>query len=150
MDVDKIRNSKISRTQKNETKKMSSFRKQSNRRASDVDGSICLHVASYFKSQYEAVMKTRFPLYICISVYIIICLLGNIVMAIIFWKHDESPMDQITLGDNFTAQNNLLLNIDLNESTILDSSIEFDEDFFETGDLDFYHIFINESENEVR
>ena len=149
MDVNKIRTSKVSKTRKNETKRMSSFRKQSNRRTSDVDGSICLHVASCFKSQYEAIMKTRLPLYACISVYIIICILGNAVMAIIYWKHDESPMDQITLGDNFTAQNNLLLNIDLNESTILDSSIEFDEDFFETGDLDFYHIFINESENEV-
>ena len=93
-------------------------------------------------------MKTRFPIYFCGLVYIVICLLGNTVMALIFWKHHNSSTE-MTLNDNFSAHDNLLLNIDLNDTSILDSSIEFDEDFFETDDLSFYHIFINESENEV-
>ena len=56
----------------------------------------------------------------------------------------------MTLSDNFTAHNNLLFNIDLNDSSILDSNYEFDQEFLKTDDFDLYHIFINESENEVR
>ena len=124
------------------------FGKQIRRRPSDTDGSNCLHITSYIKSKYEAVMKTRFPIYFCVLVYIVICSLGNTVMALIFWKHHNSSTE-MALNENFSAHDNLLLNIDLNDTSILDSSIEFDEDFFETDDLSFYHIFINESENEV-
>ena len=146
---DKLRKSHRIRSTNDKKENMAiPLRKQTRRRPSDAEGSICLPFTSCFKSNYEAMMKTKFPLYLCVSVYIIICLLGNTVMALIFWKHHNSSTE-ITLSDNFTAHNNFLLNIDLNDSSILDSSIEFDEDFFETDDLDFYHIFINESDNEV-
>ena len=144
---DKIENSN---TRKNPKIKKSPFKIQNRRRESDAEGPICSGVITYFKSYYEAVMKTRLPLYFGISVYLVICLLGNTVMGIIFWKHHNSSAE-ITLGDdNFNSTNNLLFDIDLNDTSILDSSLEFDPEFLETYDLDLYHIFINESYNEVR
>ena len=144
---DRIENSK---TRKNLGIKKAPFITQTRRRrASDAEEPICSDVITYFKSLYEAVMKTRLPFYLCISVYLVICLLGNTVMAIIFWKHQNSSA-AMTLSDNFTAHNNLLFNIDLNDSSILDSSYEFDQELLKTEDFDLYHIFINESENEVR
>ena len=136
---DKIENSN---TRKNPKIKKSPIKIQSRRRESDAEGPICSGVITYFKSYYEAVMKTRLPLYLGISVYLVICLLGNTVMGIIFWKHHNSSAE-ITLGDdNFNATNNLLFDIDLNDTSILDSSLEFDPEFLETYDLDLYHIFI--------
>ena len=117
------------------------------RRPSEGEGGRCSSIARSIKLRYDAIMKSKFPTYLCIFIYFVICLLGNVVTGIIFFKHQQHSTELDT--DN-NISNDLLFNIQLNESTVLDSSLEFDNEFSQTEDyFDLYQLFVNESNNAV-
>ena len=120
---------------------------RSRRRPSEGEGGRCSGIATFIKLRYDAVMKSKFPTYFCISIYFFICLLGNVVTGIIFFKHRQHSTGMPEMNPN--SSDNMLFNIELNESTLLEQSIEFDDDFSQTEEFNLYQLFVNESNNEV-
>jgi hypothetical protein len=120
---------------------------RSRRRPSEGEGGRCSSIARLIKLRYDAIMKSKFPAYLCISTYFVICLLGNVVTGIIFFKHRQHSTGMPETNNN--VSDNMLFNIDLNESTFFDSSFEFDNEYLETEEFDLYRLFVNESSNVV-
>ena len=69
----------------NTLRKMSSRKKI--RKRSLEEKSFFSVASTFFKNFYYTIMKSKLPTYLCISIYIIICLLGNIATLIIWLKH---------------------------------------------------------------
>ena len=116
------------------------------RRPSDGEEGRCFRMASLIKMRYASIMKSKFPEYLCMFIYVVICLLGNIVTGVIFLDHHLTSIG-MRKSDNIST--NYLFNLELNESTILDSSFDFDMEFMEAEQFDLYQIFVNESASEV-
>ena len=49
---------------------------------------------SFLKHQFHSVMSSKFPTYFCCSIYVLICLLGNVVTGMIWLKHHQFGDDQ--------------------------------------------------------
>ena len=81
---------------------------------------------------YETVRKSKFLVYFGLLLYICICLLGNIVTGVIFYKHQNiSPqIDDIE---------------DIAPLVPLNASKEYTEEEY----LDLYQLFMNESNEQV-
>ena len=120
---------------------------RSRRRTSDGEDGRCHSIAKYMKERYSAIMKSKFPTCLLISIYAVICSLGNVVTAIIYFKHHHNSIGNQKEGYNFS--DNMLFNIELNESTFLDSAFEIENEFSNTEDYELYHLFINKTDNEV-
>ena len=58
----------------------------------------------FFLARFHTFMKSKAPTYLCLSIYIIICLLGNIVTGIIIGKHYLSSHEEIESMNNLTKE----------------------------------------------
>ena len=96
---------------------------------------LCSVLRNFFKIRFHAFMKSKAPTYMCLSIYIIICLLGNIVTGIILVKHYLSSHEQRESINNLTQD--IFTQIELRENeTSVDSGLAFNIDEVEIDELD--------------
>ena len=69
------------------------------------------------KSHYRSLVNSKIPTYFCFAIYVIICLLGNVITGLIWLKHyqDIDIMPQNTT--NNTHHNESLFSLFFNETT---------------------------------
>ena len=78
------------------------------------------------------------------SIYVFICLLGNVVTGIIWFKHHRT-IDKEDGDRNSTT----IIEFDWNETIIPDPSLEFNPDAYDEEFLNLIGLATNESETEV-
>ena len=71
---------------------------------------------SNLKHNFNSVMNSKLPTYICFAIYIVICLLGNVVTGIIWLKHHQLFVDHNQQG-NVSVGNETRLRFLWNEET---------------------------------
>ena len=80
----------------------------------------------FFQRLVHAFMKSKAPTYLCLSIYISICLLGNIVTGIILLKHYVSSHEELEITSNLTQDIFTQIKlIDFGKSKSVDSGLEF-------------------------
>ena len=107
---------------------------------------------SFFRLKYNAIMKSKAPVCLLVSIYIFICVLGNIVTGIIFFKHrgedDQSEAlntitDKLHLNDSIPSEA-------LNNTEAGFEYFDYSEDYAaQSEEWNLYLLFSNDSNNEV-
>ena len=135
---------------KNTSKSMHFSKKRKRQDSIEEETGCCSIVTDFWSIQYNAMIKSKCLSYLCVSVYIMICLLGNVVMGIIYLKN-EPTAEEMNIIENFTENNSSLTNLNLNDSTILDPNFQFDSEILETkDDMNLYMMYLyNVSDNKV-
>ena len=99
-------------------------------------------ISTFFRQHYKAIISSKLSYYMCIITYIFICLLGNVVTAIILIKHRQIFTDT----KNVTS----ILPFMINQSESLDNEIDFDDqDINEEILQGLLDLVTNESQHEV-
>ena len=129
-------------------KNMSVLKKHNMTASLEEDPNCCFRFTKFIKLRCNAIIKPTCLIYLCISIYTIICLLGNVVTSIIYIKHPQTSKET-NIVDNFTTTSDSVLNLNLNESAILASNFEFDSKNSDSQDMSLNMVFYNESDNEV-
>ena len=101
------------------------------------------YCCSVLKHHFHSVMSSKIPTYFCVSMYVLICLLGNVVTGII-WYHQLIGDHQ--QQENVSLSNETILRFVWNETTKIDESNGF-EVFDEEGEeiLDILDFLANKS-----
>ena len=99
-----------------------------------------------FHQKYNKFIKSKLPFYLCIIIYIFICLLGNVVTAINLIKHGQ--LFSKNENDNYTSY--IPLPSQMNESQENNSEMEQKKSATEDLLLSFLEFINNGSEHEVR
>ena len=100
-----------------------------------------MNICSSFKTQYNAILKSNLPAYICMITYIAMCLVGNIVTGVIVFKH---------LGlksASWTSLSETKLTSNENESEGL--QVDYGTEYSEKNELEFELLNMNQTENGV-
>jgi hypothetical protein len=92
-------------------------------------------------------MSSKIPIYVCFSIYVVICLLGNVITGIIWLKHHKLFGDNQEQQENVSLDNQTLLRLVWNETTNIDGSgfKVFDEETKGEDVLDSLEFLRNES-----
>ena len=105
--------------------------------------------SSYFnglQAHFQSVIKSKAPMYLCITSYIIICLLGNIVTGILLVKHHFTSHEEMEIMNNLTRDVfKQQSRENATDATDADSGIEFEIDEIEMHELDQQMLYLNES-----
>ena len=92
---------------------------------------------------YKTIIDSKVPYYSCILTYIFICLLGNIVTAVVLIKHR-----QIFAGEQ-SINNTSTLPFQINQSQNFEDNVDLDDLVNEDLLLGLLDLVYNESEHEV-
>ena len=102
------------------------------------------------KENYEFLRHSKLPIFLCIVIYILICLVGNLVTGIIWFKHNRYSMDNSS--KELSEINNLssltLLDFMVNETT-LESALEEEMEMYELELSILSDLIENTTKNEV-
>ena len=107
---------------------------------------------SFFRLKYNAIMKSKAPVCLLVSIYIFICVLGNIVTGIIFFKHrgeDDRSEALSTITDKLHLNNSIPAEA-LNNTEARFEYFDYSEDYAaQSEEWNLYLLFSNDSNNEV-
>ena len=107
-------------------------------------------VKYWIKGNYEFLKNSKLPTLLCIVIYILICLVGNLVTGIIWFKHDRYAI--ANSSKEFSGINNLssltLLDFMVNETT-LESALEQEMEMYELELSILSDLIDNTTKNEV-
>ena len=95
------------------------------------------------RQYYKTVRESKIPYYSCLIVYIFICLLGNVVTAIVLIKHRQLFVGE--QSDNHTSA----LPFQINQSQVFEDDVDLDDAINEDLLLSILDMAYNESEQEV-
>ena len=95
------------------------------------------------RQYYKTVRESKIPYYSCLIVYIFICLLGNVVTAIVLIKHRQLFAGE--QNDNHTSA----LPFQINQSQNFEDDVDLDDAINEDLLLSILDMAYNESEQEV-
>ena len=97
-----------------------------------------INIYSFFKTQYNALLKSNFPTYSCIIFYITICLVGNVFTGVIVFKH---------LGLQSPSWKSLFQTQLTSDEKLTGPEVDYDIEYVERDELDFVNL--NKTENRV-
>ena len=98
-------------------------------------------ISKFCQQHYKTLINSKVPYYMCIITYIFICLLGNVVTAIILIKHRQIFSDT----KNVTS----ILPFRINQSQSIENEIDLEEGINEEILQGLLDLVYNESEHEV-
>ena len=106
----------------------------------------CSKLVNHVEYYCTLLQNTRIPQLLCILTYITICLLGNIVTGVIYFKSQNKLNQQNTNAITSDNDPNITRN-ELNETNYLDASnFEYTEEYVGEEDLDLSQLlFLNDS-----
>ena len=107
----------------------------------------CPAFASFFQTHCNAIIKSKLPIYLFMSIYVFICLLGNVVTGIIWFDHHRTIDNEKEDGN--TPDNNTIFELDWNETIIPGPSLEFDTDAYEEEVVNLIGLASNKSKTKV-
>lgn len=120
------------------------------RKNSLLEESFFSRVKYCIKGNYELLRNSKLPTFLCIVIYILICLVGNLVTGIIWFKHNRYSMDNSS--KELSGINNLsgltLLDFMVNETT-LESALEQEMEMYELELSILSDLIDNTTKNEV-
>ena len=111
------------------------------------------HAKHFLLTQIQTFLKSKAPIYLLSAVYLVICLLGNIVTGIILVKHHFASHDEVEGMNNLTQDIFSQIEARNNETTIMtvDSESDFDLSQMEVeNSLDQQLLYLNISNDTVR
>ena len=97
-------------------------------------------------TQFQGFLKSKAPLYLLLAVYLVICLLGNVVTGIILIKHHFASHEEMEGMNNLTQDIFAQIESRNNETTTMtvDSELDFDISQMEAEDsLDEQLLYLN-------
>jgi hypothetical protein len=89
--------------------------------------------ARRFQTHCNAIKKSKLPIYLFMSIYVFICLLGNVVTGI-FWFKNHGIIDKEQEARDI-LDNSTLFELDWNETKIPDLSLELNYEEFDFEEL---------------
>ena len=95
------------------------------------------------RQYYKTIRESKIPYYSCLIAYIFICLLGNVVTAIVLIKHRQLFAGE--QNDNHTS----VLPFQINQSQNFEDDVDLDDAINEDLLLSILDMAYNESEHEV-
>ena len=104
--------------------------------ASCGQNSFCSVAKSFVAIKFQAFIRSKVPTYLCISLWIFICLLGNIVTGIILCKHHFISDEKENISHLESIEN---------QSTTFDSRVRVDVEKVNDKGFDQKIIYLNES-----
>ena len=110
------------------------------------------HAKHFLLTQIQTFLKSKAPMYLLSAVYLVICLLGNIVTGIILVKHHFASHDEVEGINNLTQDIFSQIEARNNETTamIVDSESDFDLSQMEAeNSLDQQLLYLNISNDTV-
>ena len=110
------------------------------------------HAKHFLLAQIQAFLKSKAPMYLLSAVYLVICLLGNIVTGIILVKHHFASHDEVEGINNLTQDIFSQIEARNNETTAMidDSESDFDLSQMEAeNSLDQQLLYLNISNDTV-
>ena len=120
------------------------------RKNSLTEESFFSRVKYWVNGNYEFLRHSKLPIFLCIVIYILICLVGNLVTGIIWFKHNRYLMDNSS--KELMGINNLsgltLLDFMVNETT-LESALEQEMEMYELELSILSDLINNTTKNEV-
>ena len=111
------------------------------------EGPYCSAIARFFRTHCNAILKSKLPIYLFMSIYVFICLLGNVVTGIIWFEHHRTIDSE--KDDRHSINNTTMFEFDWNETIIPGPSLEFDTDGYEEEVANLIGLTTNESKTEV-
>ena len=116
------------------------------RKNSFTEESFCFRATCLIKKYHNVIMSSNFPTYFCIFIYILICLIGNIVTGVIWFQHNNRPTEVQEKGQmRFDDLNNFTIH-GFN-GTLLQSNL--DEEFYEHEISSLFDLIQNSTANKV-
>ena len=97
------------------------------------------------KQYYKTMLDSKLPSYLCLITYIFICLLGNVVTAIVLIKHRQIFSNENNINDGSP----LILPSQINQSQGFENDIDLEETVNEDILLGLLDLVYNESQHEV-
>ena len=97
------------------------------------------------KLYYKTMLDSKLPSYLCLITYIFICLLGNVVTAIVLIKHRQIFSNEKNINDGSP----LILPSQINQSQAFENDIDLEETVNEDILLGLLDLVYNESQYEV-
>ena len=97
------------------------------------------------KLYYKTMLDSKLPSYLCLITYIFICLLGNVVTAIVLIKHRQIFSNEKNINDGSP----LILPSQINQSQSFENDIDLEETVNEDILLGLLDLVYNESQHEV-
>lgn len=107
---------------------------------------------SFFRLKYNAMIKSKVPVCLLVSIYIFICVLGNIVTGIIFFKHrgEEDRSETLNTITNKLHLNDNITTTALNNTEANLEYFDYSEEYAaHSEEWNLYLMFANDSNNEV-
>ena len=111
------------------------------------------HAKHFLLTQIQTFLKSKAPMYLLSAVYLVMCLLGNIVTGVILVKHHFASHDEVEGINNLTLDIFSQIEARNNETTtmIVDSESDFDSSQMEVeNSLDQQLLYLNISNDTVR
>ena len=109
------------------------------------------HAKHFLLTQIQTFLKSKAPIYLLSAVYLVICLLGNIVTGIILVKHHFASHDEVEGINNLTQDIFSQIEARNNETMVVDSESDFDLSQMEVeNSLDQQLLYLNISNDTVR
>ena len=107
---------------------------------------------SFFRLKHNAMVKSKVPVCLIVSIYIFICVLGNIVTGIIFFKHrgeDDRSEALSTITNNLHLNDNITTGA-LNNTVGGFEYFDYSEEYAtQSEEWNLYLLFSNDSNIEV-
>ena len=110
---------------------------------------------NFFRVKYNEMVKSKLLKYIFFLMYILICLLGNVVTGLIFLKHrgnedPQQPKETLNYTTEMLHLNNINTKGDGNHTNNTFGKVEESRnDVKSTEEWNLYELFRNDSNNEV-
>ena len=111
---------------------------------------------SFFRVKYNEMVKSKLLKYIFLSMYVFICLLGNVVTGLIFLKHrgyedQQQPKETLNYTTEMLHLNNKNTKGGVNHTNNTFGNVDDTRNYVESAkEWDLYLLFGNDSNNEVR
>ena len=139
----KIDHEQAAKTLQNNSRLTTSRIKTSNKRNNEQlmeEDSNKINIGYFCKITRSALLKSNFAAYSCIIVYIIICLLGNVVTGVIVYKH---------LGLQSPSWKSLFQTELPMDEKLTKPELDYDTEYVEKSDINVQFFDLNKTENEV-
>ena len=102
---------------------------------------------SLMRNIYNTIKRSNVTAYLLMSLYITVCLLGNVVTGIIFFKHHDATLyHKENMGLSKTLIQSLSNRRGSNENA---TRLQFESKINKIDDLKLQTLFVNESNDEV-